>query len=150
MARTPSIRRILREHLGPKVPEWIDGVLRPLNTFMEQVADAMASNLSVSENLAQCWVDVDATGINSRSAEPIPVVALPALRGRVPYGVSVERMQLREAAADPAFDWYASVHWEPATVTDRNGEGLPGLRILAVYGLNAGTRATLTLLVKAR
>lgn len=139
MATPPTIRGLTREALG-SIPEWFDRVLQPLNQFLQQSGDALEGNLTPGRNLAQQWLQVTAVGINSTSAEPIQPQALPRLKGKAPFGVSVERVQVVEGA----INWFPSVDWEPATV-----EGKPGLKIKTVYGLDPGAVATLTILVKA-
>lgn len=47
------IRRILRENLiGGDVPKWVDGLLTPLNQFLEQTYLALNGNLTFADNFA--------------------------------------------------------------------------------------------------
>jgi hypothetical protein len=108
--------------------------------WIEAVATALASGLTVRENLAQCWLKVEVEAITSRTSKALKPIALPLMRGRMPYGVSVERVELISGT----MDWFPSVDWEPALK-----DGQPALKIINAYGLNAGARATLTLLIKA-
>jgi hypothetical protein len=103
--------------------------------WIEEVSVALGSGLTVLENLAQCWFVLTVTEGQSVGTQPIP-----GLRGRKPYGLSVERVQLVSGSLTGPV-W---VHWEPAML--RNA---PALKVVSVYGLASGTRATLTLLVKA-
>ena len=103
--------------------------------WIEEVARALASNLTVTENLAQCWFPLTVV----EGTLP-PVLPIPRLRGRHAYGLSVERVQVVSGSLTGPV-W---VHWEPAVLNTK-----PALKVLAVYGLAAGTRAILTLLVKA-
>lgn len=139
MATPPSIRQITRELLGD-VPGWLDRLLQPLNQFLQQTGDALSNNLTPSQNLAQCWLALTVTAVDTRTIQEVPLQALPRLKGRTAYGVSVERVSV----ASGTLDWFPSVDWSPASV-----EGKPAIQIHTVYGLNAGAVATLTLLVKA-
>jgi hypothetical protein len=103
--------------------------------WVEDVSQALSSGLTVAENLSQCWVSLAVV-----EGQAVGIQPLPLLRGRVPFGLSVERVQLSTGSLTGPV-W---VHWEPATV--RNA---PALKVLTVYGLATGARATLTLLVKA-
>lgn len=104
--------------------------------WIDYVSGLFVSNLTVSENLAQCWLPVTVV-----VGQEYPLQALPKLNGRVPYGVSVERVQVISGTGVTGATW---VHWEPTSLNSK-----PALRLLGVYGLAAGTKATLTLLVKA-
>jgi len=110
-------------------------LLNTLSQFVRDVNNALAGNLTPSENLAQCWVEVDIT-----YGQPIPVIALPALKGRTPYGVSVENATVLEGSLGGA----PGIQWEATTKN-----GAPALKVLSANGLNAGAKVTLRLLVKA-
>jgi len=103
--------------------------------WIEEVAKALASGLTVRENLAQCWLPVTVIVGQEYALQP-----LPNLKGRPAYGVSVERVQVVSGSVTGPV-W---VHWEPTTL-----KGQHALKLLTVYGLAASTKATLTLLVKA-
>lgn len=106
--------------------------------WIEEVARALTSNLTVKENLAQCWftLQVPVSPGTGPGIKPVP-----CLRGRVPYGLSVERVQVLSGGGVNGPVW---VHWEPMRL-----DGVPAIKVLAVYGLIPGTRANLTLLMKA-
>jgi hypothetical protein len=141
MARPPSIRQISRELLVGSLPEWLDGLLKPLNTFMGQVQDALSRNLTVTENLAMAWLDVTVTeGVAPNSQ------AVSGLGTRTVKGISVERVQVLDGGAAPTAA--VAVLWAPTTVL-KGSAGVPGVQITEVVGLASGTRATLTLLLKA-
>jgi hypothetical protein len=108
--------------------------------WIETVSLALTGNLSVKDNLAQCWVKVPVEAIDSRTIKTLTPIPLPLLRGRIPYGVSVERVEVSSGS----LDWFPSVDWEPSS-----RDGTPALKIRTAYGFNPGTKATLTLLVKA-
>jgi hypothetical protein len=135
MATPPTVRAISREGLEG-APGWFERVLQPLNTFLREVADALQGNLTPSQNLAQCWLEVQVSfGVE------IPVLALPAkFRSRTPYGVTVERAVVEEGSLAGA----PGLEWEAATL-----EGAPAIRILIAHGLNVGATARYRLLVKA-
>lgn len=139
MSAPPSIRQITREALGD-APEWVDALLKPLNTVLGQLGDLLGHNVTVSENLAQAWVDVTVTG----DAEVAPIAV--NLRGRPARGVDVQRVAALGTGSTPGTAPESSVGiiWAPTTV-----DGKPGISISQVFGLASGARYTLTLLVKA-
>lgn len=49
--KLPTIKRILREDVK-EAPSWVNGLIDPLNTFMETVYQALNRNLTLTENLA--------------------------------------------------------------------------------------------------
>jgi len=103
--------------------------------WIEEVARALASNLTVKENLAQCWMALTVVQGTTPGIQPLPL-----LRGRTAYGLSVERVELVSGSLTGPV-W---LHWEPTYLN-----GKPALKTLAVYGLATGAKANLTLLVKA-
>jgi hypothetical protein len=103
--------------------------------WIEEVARALASNLTVKENLAQCWLSLTVVQGTTPGIQPLPL-----LRGRPAYGLSVERVELvLGTLTGPVW-----LHWEPTFLN-----GKPALKVLNVYGLATGAKASLTLLVKA-
>lgn len=119
MARPPE-----RSPAPERVGLWIEDVSRSLN-----------ANLTVSENLAQCWVVLTVV-----EGQGYPIQPLPALKGKAAYGLSVERVQIISGGiVEPVW-----AHWEPTLLN-----GKPALKLLSVFGLAPGSKVTLTLLVKA-
>lgn len=49
--KIPSVRKILKEDL-PDAPDWINGVISPINSFMEYMYQAMNRNITDSDNIA--------------------------------------------------------------------------------------------------
>jgi len=49
--KIPSLKRILREDLK-EAPSWIEGVIAPINSFMEYIYQAMNKNISYADNIA--------------------------------------------------------------------------------------------------
>lgn len=141
MAKPPSLRSISRESIGD-IPDWAERLLKPLNVFMGEVADGLWRGLSVSENLAQEWVDVT---IQEGAALPGPL-ALRGLRGREPRGISIERVRLLSGSTPSGG---LALDWEPTSLVDANGQRVPAMVIRGLYGLYTGSRVALTLLVKA-
>lgn len=64
MAVLPATKRITRADLGEDVPEWVDNLLSPLNSFIEQIYTAFNKNISIPENVASQIVQLD---INTNS-----------------------------------------------------------------------------------
>ena len=52
--KLPTIKKILREDLKD-APGWINGVIDPLNSFMETLYQALNRNVTLTENVA-CFV----------------------------------------------------------------------------------------------
>lgn len=103
--------------------------------WIEEASRALNSNLTPSENLAQCWIEVEVKyGVAIRD------IPLPKLNGRTPYGVSVEKAEVTAGSLFGA----PGLEWENVLV-----KGAPGLRITQAHGLNPGTTVRLRLLVKA-
>lgn len=140
MSPPPRIRQITREMLGADVPAWLDTLLTPLNKVLTQVGDLFSNNLTVSENLAMRWVEVQVV----EGSTPAPTAV--ELAGRVPKGVSVERVavQATGSTAGTPPTGPVTVEWLPVTVA-----GKPGIQLTRVWGLATGSKATLALLVKA-
>lgn len=140
MSPPPRIRQITREMLGADVPGWLDTLLTPLNKVLTQLGDLFSNNLTVSENLAMRWVEVQVV----EGSTPAPTAV--ELAGRVPKGVSVERVAVQPSGVTPgtAPSGAVTVEWSPVTVA-----GKPAVQLTRVWGLAAGSKATLTLLVKA-
>lgn len=49
--RIPSLKKILREDLKD-APDWVNGILVPVNQFMEYIYQAMNKNISDSDNIS--------------------------------------------------------------------------------------------------
>lgn len=49
--KLPPQKKILREDLK-EAPQWINGVIEPINSFMESVYQAMNHNMTLQENVA--------------------------------------------------------------------------------------------------
>lgn len=136
MAPPPSLRKIAKDAISG-APGWIDGLLQPLSIFMGQIQDALTNQLTVKENLAQCWVVFTAN-----SGDTVQPFALPNLKGRAPFGVSVEGFV--PLVGGDSVTSVPSVVWDTIPVNGR-----PGLRIRTIHNFPSGVRATFTLLVKA-
>lgn len=49
--KLPTIKKILREDLKD-APSWVNGIIEPMNTFMESVYQALNKNITFRENVA--------------------------------------------------------------------------------------------------
>lgn len=56
--KLPNIKRILREDLGPNVPNWTEGIIGPVNSFMEAVYQTLNKNVTFTENVASFFVEL--------------------------------------------------------------------------------------------
>lgn len=52
MAGLPTTKKIYRADLGKDIPVWVDSLLSPLNSFIEQVYTALDRNLTFPENVS--------------------------------------------------------------------------------------------------
>jgi hypothetical protein len=59
MASLPTIKRIQRQDMGSNIPEWVDGLLSPLNQFMEEIYSAMNRNLTIPENVKGQFIELE-------------------------------------------------------------------------------------------
>lgn len=130
MAALPKVREILESVVG-KTSE-LKSLLKEVNSFIRDTVTALDSNLTVAENLAQCWLEVRIT----EGQLPNPIT-LPLLKGRAPFGLTVEAVSvLSGSISGPVW-----VDWEP--------RGTNAIKLRAVYGLSTGAVVNLRLLVKA-
>jgi hypothetical protein len=60
----PSIKRILREDVK-EAPSWVNGLIDPLNGFMETVYQALNRNLTLTENVASFVKELTYTTIST-------------------------------------------------------------------------------------
>ncbi len=51
MLKLPSQKKILREDIK-EAPTWINGIVEPLNSFMETTYQALNKNITLTENIA--------------------------------------------------------------------------------------------------
>ncbi len=49
--KLPSIKRILKEDLKD-APKWVDGIIEPVNSFMQAVYQTLNHNVTLTENIA--------------------------------------------------------------------------------------------------
>ena len=52
MAGLPTTKKIYRADLGKDIPLWVDNLLSPLNSFIEQVYTAFDRNLTLPNNVS--------------------------------------------------------------------------------------------------
>jgi hypothetical protein len=52
MAGLPTTKKIYRSDLGKDIPVWVDNLLSPLNSFIEQVYAAFDRNLTLPNNVS--------------------------------------------------------------------------------------------------
>lgn len=52
MAGLPTTKKIYRVDLGQDIPLWVDNLLSPLNSFIEQVYTAFDRNLTLPNNVS--------------------------------------------------------------------------------------------------
>lgn len=150
MPFVPVIRQILRDSLGPGVPDWVDRLLSPLNQFLKQTADLLSGNLT-TENMAQAWVEI------TLGANEVPdPIGFEKLRGKEVYGLDVKQVRfLPSAPSVPVaipneFNAISVAVWEPRQLPGQNGGQVAGVAILKVVGIPVGSRVTLRLLAMAR
>jgi hypothetical protein len=60
MAKLPTQKKILREDVKG-APDWINSVIGPINSFMENVYTALNKNVTFSENIASFIKEITVT-----------------------------------------------------------------------------------------
>lgn len=65
--KLPSIKRVLREDLKD-APKWVDGIIEPLNSFMQAVYQTLNHNVTLTENVASFVKELN---YNTPSTYPI-------------------------------------------------------------------------------
>lgn len=71
MAKIPAVKSIRIEDISPEAPSWINNLLSPLNSFMENIYSALIKNITFTDNIACMIKDIDfrTTGNYSSSKE---------------------------------------------------------------------------------
>ncbi len=69
--KLPNIKRILREDLGANVPNWTEGLIGPLNSFMEAVYQTLNKNVTFTENIASFIKELTIKTDGSAEFEPM-------------------------------------------------------------------------------
>jgi len=139
MSPPPSVRQISRDTLG-EVPGWMDRFLGPFNRAFGQIADLFSGNITEGENCASQWLTLPV------AEGTAPGVVAIDLRGRIAKGVFPARVEVLGTGSTPGSSptGPVAVEWTPTTK-----EGKPAINVTRVWGLASGSRAALTLLVKA-
>ena len=68
MAGLPTTKKIYRADLGNDIPTWVDNLLSPLNSFIEQVYSAMDRNLTLPNNVSSQLESIEFTTSSTYSA----------------------------------------------------------------------------------
>lgn len=139
MASPPELKGIRKDEI-PEAPAWLEKLLRPLNLFLQQVGQALAGNLTVKENLAGRWVDVEVT--QGVATKPFAV----GLGTRPAKGVFLARVA---TPSDQPPEAAVVIEWRASSVRQPGGATVPAIEITNFSGLGTGNTATLTLLVLA-
>lgn len=59
MAKIPAVKSIRIEDISPEAPQWINNLLSPLNSFMENIYSALIKNITFTDNIACMIKDID-------------------------------------------------------------------------------------------
>jgi len=70
MAKLPSIKRIVKEDIQD-APEWIDQLISPLNTFMEEVYFALDNQLSIGDNIRGSLTKITVRTLSTYGNTPV-------------------------------------------------------------------------------
>jgi hypothetical protein len=76
MAGLPTTKKIYRSDLGSNIPLWVDNLLSPLNTFIEQVYTAFDKNLTIPNNISSQIETIEFTtraGYSSQEFDEISI-----------------------------------------------------------------------------
>lgn len=99
--KLPTIKRILREDVK-EAPSWVNGLIDPLNTFMETVYQALNRNLTLSENLATFTTELTYKTVSTYPTDQPNAQFLNTLKGSVrPVGVQLMQIYDKETFLPP-------------------------------------------------
>jgi hypothetical protein len=59
VAVLPATKKISRADLGKDAPDWVNNLLSPLNSFIEQVYTALNKNITLPENVASQIINIE-------------------------------------------------------------------------------------------
>ena len=59
MAKIPAVKSIRIEDISPEAPQWINNLLSPLNSFMENIYSALIRNITFTDNIACMIKDIE-------------------------------------------------------------------------------------------
>lgn len=106
MSKLPSQKKILREDVKG-APDWIDGIIDPVNSFMETVYQTFNRNVTFNDNIAS---QVKELNVNTTSVYPVmePIEFQSTLRTKA-FGLlmlqAVERLTYTPAVNAVTVNW---------------------------------------------
>lgn len=106
MSKLPSQKKILREDVKG-APDWIDGIIDPVNSFMETVYQTFNRNVTFNDNIAS---QVKELNVNTTSVYPAmePIEFQSTLRTKA-FGLlmlqAVERLTYTPAVNAVTVNW---------------------------------------------
>lgn len=106
MSKLPSQKKILREDVKG-APDWIDGIIDPVNSFMETVYQTFNRNVTFNDNIAS---QVKELNVNTTSVYPVmePIEFQSTLRTKA-FGLlmlqAVERLTYTPAVSAVTVNW---------------------------------------------
>jgi len=68
MAKIPAVKSIRIEDISPEAPQWINNLLSPLNSFMENIYSALIKNITFQDNIACMIKDLEFRTLSNYSS----------------------------------------------------------------------------------
>jgi len=68
MAKIPAVKSIRIEDISPEAPQWINNLLSPLNSFMENIYSALIKNITFQDNIACMIKDLEFRTLSTYSS----------------------------------------------------------------------------------
>ncbi len=85
--KLPSIKKILREDLKD-APDWVNGLIDPLNNFMETVYQALNKNLTLNENINSFTTELNYRTVSTYPTDQPTLSFMNTLKTR-PFGIQI-------------------------------------------------------------
>jgi hypothetical protein len=74
MAVLPATKKITRADLGKDAPDWVNNLLEPLNSFIEQIYTSFNRNITLPENVASQIITVEINTTSTYSSGDFPSI----------------------------------------------------------------------------
>ena len=85
--KLPTIKKILREDLKD-APSWVNGLVDPLNTFMETTYQALNKNITLNDNIASFTTELTYRTVSTYPTDQPTQSFMNILKTR-PFGVQL-------------------------------------------------------------
>jgi hypothetical protein len=120
--KLPTQKKILREDLK-EAPSWVNGIIEPVNTFMESTYQALNKNITLQENIASFIKELIYTTPSTYPSGVADVSFMNTLRTR-PIGVLLMQAYDKATYVAPAGPVYVPWIEDNGTITISTITGL--------------------------